>query len=64
VAVDMVKLAAVYRKIGNYDQAQQYFQQAQSILKTKLPDHHYRRAELCFQYAKLNDDMDKPEMAQ
>lgn len=54
VAVDMVKLAAAYREMGQLDKARKYFERAESILKEKVPEGHYRLAELHYQYARLH----------
>jgi len=63
VAVDMVKLAAVYRDMGEFQQAEDYFSQAESILLEETPENHYRRAELYYHYGKLNMEQGNSDIA-
>lgn len=53
VAFDMLNLATVYREMGNHEQAEEYYKQAESVLEKVVPEGHYRLAELNFKYAKL-----------
>lgn len=60
----MIKLAAVYRDMGEYETAKQYFQKVKDIHRNVLPDNHREKADFYVEYAKLKLKIDEPGQAQ
>jgi serine/threonine protein kinase len=63
VGVDLMKLASVNRDLGNYQLAEDYFDQAKSILDNKVAGDHYRMGEFHYRYGRLKMDSGQKEQA-
>jgi serine/threonine-protein kinase len=63
VAVDMMKLASVYRDLGKYEQSQYYFDQAKPILDQEIAADHYRMGEFHVRHGRLKLETGNIEQA-